>query len=80
MNSMLCGCYLIDLTLEFFLSGKEEQKTHICGIQENGTGKHTGKAEMESQMQRTNSWLPRREMWGGMNWETGTDMYIDSKA
>ena len=54
MNSMLCGCYLIDLTLEFFLSGKEEQKTHICGIQENGTGKHTGKAEMESQMQRIN--------------------------
>ena len=36
--------------------------------------------EIESQMQKTNLWLPRGESvgWGGgggMNWEIGIDMY-----
>ena len=36
----------------------------ICGIQKYGTDELIGKAEIESQMQRTKLWLPREE-WGG---------------
>ena len=32
------------------------------------------KTELESQMQKTNLWLPWNK-WGGTNWETGVDMY-----
>ena len=53
--------------------------THICGIYKNGTDELICKTEIETQMQRTNYEYQRRK-WGGMNWETGTDMYIDSKA
>ena len=39
------------------------------------------RAEVETQMQRTNVWTPRGESGGGggggvMNWEIGIDMYI----
>ena len=33
------------------------------------------KAEMETQMQRTNVWTPREERGSGMNWEIGIDIY-----
>ena len=35
--------------------------THICGIQKNGTDDSVCKAEIETQMQRTNVWTPRGE-------------------
>ena len=51
--------------------------THICGIQKNGTDEAVCKAEVETQMQRTNVWTPRGESLGGggMNWEIGMDIY-----
>ena len=34
------------------------------------------RAEIETQMQRTNVWTPREESGGGgMNWEIGIDIY-----
>ena len=47
----------------------------ICGIQKNGTDELICKAEIESQMQKTNLWLPKGEGRGGMNWEIGIDIY-----
>ena len=47
------------------VSQKEKSKycalMHICGIQKNGIDDHTCKAETETQMQRTNVWIPRGE-------------------
>ena len=40
----------------------------------NGTNEPIYKTEIESQIQKTNLWLPR-ERGGGMNWETGVDIY-----
>ena len=44
---------------------KEKNKyhilVHICGIQKNGTDEPVCKAEIETQMQRTNVWTPRGE-------------------
>ena len=45
---------------------------HICGIQKNGTDGLICKAETETQIQRTNAWIPKRWQ-GGMNQETGID-------
>ena len=33
--------------------------THICGIQKNGRDEPICKAEIETQTQRTNIWIPR---------------------
>ena len=33
------------------------------------------KAEIETQTQRTNIWIPRGKREGERNWETGTDTY-----
>ena len=46
----------------------------------NGTDEPVCKAEIETQMQRTNIWTPREESGGvghsgGMNWEIGIDIY-----
>ena len=40
------------------------------------------KAEIETQMWRTNIWIPRGEGGGGMNWEIGIDKYtlLDRKS
>ena len=51
---------------------------HVCGTQKNGTDEPVCRAEIETQMQRTNEWTPRGESGGGggvMNWEIGIDMY-----
>ena len=52
---------------------------HVCGIQKNGTDEPVFKAEIETQMQRTNIWTPRGKAGGGggggMNWEIGIDIY-----
>ena len=54
-------------------------ETHICGIQKNGIDEPVCKAEIETQMQRTNMWTLIGEVgWGGddgMNWEIGIDIY-----
>ena len=51
------------------VSQKEKNKYHmillICGIQKCGTDELIGKVEIESQMQRTNLWLPKGK--GGRN-------------
>ena len=67
------------------ISKKEKNKyrilMHICGIQKNGTDEPVCRAEIETEMQRTNVWTPRWEKWGvgggggGMNWEIGIDIY-----
>ena len=33
------------------------------------------KTEVDSQIQKTNLWLPGYEEWGGKNWEIGIDIY-----
>ena len=35
----------------------------------------TQKADIETQTQRTNIWIPRGEVGGGMNWEIWIDIY-----
>ena len=47
----------------------------ICGILKNGTNELIYKTELESPMQKTNLWLPGDKAGGGINWETGTDIY-----
>ena len=55
--------------------------THICGTQKNGTDEPVCKAEMETQIQRTNVWTPRGESVGGddelgdWDWHIYTNMY-----
>ena len=62
------------------VSQKEKKKycilTHICGIQKNGIDDLICKAEIETQKQRTNVWIPRGKRGAaGRNWEIGIDMY-----
>ena len=63
------------------ISQTETEKYHmtslICGILKNGTNELIYKTEIESQMQKTNLWLPRGESRDGgeINWETGIDKY-----
>ena len=47
---------------------------HICGIQKSGIDDLICKAEIETQMQRTNLWTPRGKE-DGRNWETEVDTY-----
>ena len=71
----------LETVIQSEVSQKEKNKyhilMHICGIQKNGTDELVCKAEIETQMQRTNVWTPRREGGGGdgMNWEIGIDIY-----
>ena len=74
----------LEAVIQSEVSQKEKNKfrtlTHICGIQKNGTDEPVCKAEIETQMQRTNVWTPMGESggWGGgggMNWEIGIDIY-----
>ena len=59
----------LDPVIQSEVSQKEKNKyrilTHICGIQKNGTDELVCKAEIETQMQRTNVWTPRGESGGG---------------
>ena len=47
----------------------------ICGIQKNDMEELICKAEIETQMQRTNVWTPRGKKGGGKIWEIGIDIY-----
>ena len=40
-----------------------------------GTDEFVYKTEVDSQIQKTNLWLPGYEEWGGINWEIGIDIY-----
>ena len=55
----------LETVIQSELSKKEKNKylilTHICGIQKNGTDEPVCRAEIETQMQRTNVWTPRGE-------------------
>ena len=55
----------LEIVIHSEVSQKEKNKYHIilltCGIQKNGTDELICKAEIESQMQRTNLWLPSGE-------------------
>ena len=73
----------LETVIQSEVSQKEKNKyhilTHSCRIQKNGTDEPICKAEIETQMQKTNVWTPREESGhgggGGMNWEIGIDMY-----
>ena len=74
----------LETVIQSEVSQEEKNKyrilTHICGTQKNGTEEPVCRAEIETQMQRTNVWTSRGESGGGggdgaMNWEIGTDIY-----
>ena len=53
---------------------------HVCGIWKNCADELVCRAEVETQMWRTNMWTPRGDRGeggggGGMNWEIGIDIY-----
>ena len=55
----------LETVIQSEVSQKEKNKYRmislICGIQKNGTDDLICKAEIETQMQRTNLWIPRGE-------------------
>ena len=65
----------LEIGIQSEVSQKEKDKHHLillkCGIQKNGRDELMCKAEIESQMQKTNLWLPRGKGRGGMNWRLG---------
>ena len=73
----------VEIVIQSEVSQKEKNKycilMHICRIQKNGTDELVSKAEIETQMQRTNVWTARGERGCGdggvMNWEIGIDIY-----
>ena len=77
----------LETVIQSEVSQKEKNKyrilTHIFGTQKNGTDEMVCRAEIDTEMQRTNVWTPRGEsgIWGGgggggvMNWAIGIDMY-----
>ena len=73
MGSFVQMWMLLETVIQSEVSQKEKNKyhilMHICGIQKNGTDEPVCKAEMETQMQRTNVWTPRgRKHSGGVGW------------
>ena len=62
----------LETVIQSEVSQKEKNKyrilTHICGTQQNGTDEPVCRAEIETQMQRTNVWTPRGECGGGGGW------------
>ena len=59
----------LETVIQSEVSQKEKNKyrilMHICGIQKNGTDEPDCKAEIETQMQRTNVWTPMGKSGGG---------------
>ena len=74
----------LETVIQSEVSQKEKNKyrilTHTCGIQKNGTDESVCKAEIETQMQRTNVWTQSGESQGGggdgMNQDIAIDIYI----
>ena len=63
MGSFLETWMDLETVIQSEVSQKEKNKycmlMNICGIQKNGTDEPVCKAEIETQMQRTNVWTPR---------------------
>ena len=59
----------LETVIQSEVSQKEKNKycilTHICGAQKNGTDEPVCRAEIETQMQRTNIWTRSGESAGG---------------
>ena len=59
----------LETAIQSEASQKEKNKyrilMHICGTQKNGTDEPGCRAEIETQMQRTNVWTPMGESGGG---------------
>ena len=67
IGSFVEMCMDLETVIQSEVSQKEKKYrilTHICGIQKNGTNEPVCKAEIETQMQRTNVWTPRGESRG----------------
>ena len=68
----------LETVIQSEVSQKEKNKyfilMHTCGIQKNGIDELICKAEIETQTQRTNVWIPRGKD-GGLDWEIGNDIY-----
>ena len=68
----------LEIVIQSKVSQKEKNKycliSLICGIQKNGTDELVCKAEIESQMQRTNM-VTKGDRRDGTNWEIGIDTY-----
>ena len=57
-------------------SKREKQILYInTHIYKNGTNEPVCKAEIQTQMQRTEVWTSRGKRGGGINWEFETDIY-----
>ena len=69
----------LETVIQSEVSQKEKNKyrilTHTCGIWKNGIDDLICKAEIETQTQGTDVWIPRGEGEGGMKWEIGFDIY-----
>ena len=74
----------LETVIQSEVSQREKNKyrilMHICGTQKNGIDELVCRAEIETQMQRTNVWTPTGESaggggGGGMNWEIGIDIH-----
>ena len=67
----------LDTVIQSEASQNEKNKyciSLICGIQKTDADELICKAEIETQIQRTNIWIQRGEG-GGMNWEIEMDIY-----
>ena len=62
----------LETVIQGEVSQKEKNKYHIltytCGTQKNGTDEPVCRAEIETQMQRTNVWTPIGGSGGGWWW------------
>ena len=73
----------LETVMQSEVSQKEKDKhcilMHVCRTQKNGTDELVCRAEIETQMWRTNVWTPRGESGRGgggvMNWEIGIGIY-----
>ena len=69
----------LETVIQSEVSQKEKNKYRIISliyvIQKNDTDELICNAEIETQTQRTNIWIPRVEGQGGMNWKIGIDIY-----
>ena len=69
----------LESVIQSEVSQKEKYKysilTCICRTQKNCIDDLICKAEIETQTQRTNVWIPRGKRGDGRNWEIGIDIY-----
>ena len=69
----------LEIVIPSEVSQTQKDKYHmillICGILKKATNELTYKTKIELQMSKTNLWLSGRKWGGGINWESGIDMY-----